>query len=456
MQASEIPNLDNIPINLLPEQLLNPLSVFEDFFSDDSLEGHLQRLKDWRDHVLKDDFYRDMKGSPAGLLYFYRLNVCLVEVAFLLKNCESMKQVAALISGQADKENVLDVFHSLFELHDLSWYRSQLYEWLEHGMSSQAAREFIETADLIFLFENLKLLYQAAWLIIELCGDADRLLQGHTAITIAKEFDKAISVYQLNPVPTERHLEKVKSVVSKIKHKLPAVQTIFDLGTTAFQPGKIFMLVLTADDEKATAQSICSMLEESCSEIADLTVLAHYHSSFLSGLSKGHTFFRSALKCPVVYLSGELLLPAIEQFAGIPDDCLNHWERWHDQAQSFFAGAEFFIGREAYEAALFCLHQCVESLLTAIIRIVLGYRINNHNLSRLLKLTELFTNGLAYAFTNDEMDLFQKLKGGYIDVRYRDNFEAEGRDVKALLAIVSRLKGKTEYVYQIHQTANTL
>ncbi len=85
MQASDYNTWASCPINLSPKQTSDPLSVFSDFFSDDSLPGHLQRLKDWRDYVLKDDFYRDMKGSPAGLAYFYKLNVCLVEAAFLLK-----------------------------------------------------------------------------------------------------------------------------------------------------------------------------------------------------------------------------------------------------------------------------------------------------------------------------------------------------------------------------------
>jgi HEPN domain-containing protein len=119
-------------------------------------------------------------------------------------------------------------------------------------------------------------------------------------------------------------------------------------------------------------------------------------------------------------------------------------------------GAEFFIGRKAYDAALFCLHQCAESLLTAIIRVVLGYRINNHNLSRLLRLTQLFTNDLANVFSTEQMELFKILKGGYIDVRYKDSFKADERTVEMLLPIVKQLKNKTLQVYKAYLLSNTL
>ena len=439
MQAFEIPDLKNVPINLSQTQITNPLSVFDDFFSDDSLSGHLQRLKDWRSFVLKDDYYRDMKGAPAGLLYFHKLNICLIEAAFLIKDTNIAGQSISITS-----------IKTLFEGRNLSWYRDQLYEWLEHGLSTSGVKEFIETTDLIFIYEGLQQLYEAAWLIYEATEQSD------AAIIVREELNNSISVYRLNSIPSEAYSELIKALVSKIKHKLPTVQTIIDLGTTPFQPDKVFLLVLTADDERETAQSLCSMLEESCQEIADLTVMVHYRSNFLSGISKGHTFFCSALKCPAVYLSGELLLPTLDQIEHVPDDCLNYWERWYTQGENFFAGAEFFIGRKAYEAALFCLHQCAESMLTAVVRVGLGYRINNHNLSRLLKLTQLFTNGLSDVFTVDELELFQLLKACYTEVRYRDNFEADGKSVEALIPIISRLKRKTAQIYQAHLLANTL
>ena len=53
------------PINLNTYEIANPLNVISDFFSDDSLNGYLDRLTQWRDFVLRDDYFRDHKESPA-------------------------------------------------------------------------------------------------------------------------------------------------------------------------------------------------------------------------------------------------------------------------------------------------------------------------------------------------------------------------------------------------------
>ena len=460
MQASEYNTWASCPINLSPKQITDPLSVFGDFFSDDSLPGHLQRLRDWRDYVLKDDFYRDIKGSPAGLAYFYKLNVCLVEAAFLietnntvppfyfLRDVGDRKITTTFFLKEDELRNPALVLKTLFERYNLSWYRDQLWEWLEHGLSVKGAKEFIETIDLVYLYESLQRLYETAWLFCQCAGYDVIQFHDDTDTTIRVECDDPVSIYRLSNITSPAHSEKIKAVVSKIKHKLPTVQAIVDLGTSPVHPAKLFLLVLTADEENGTAQSLCCMLEESCNDIADLTVLVHYSSSFLSGLNKGHTFFRSALKCPVVYLSGELLLPALYEIRPVTDECVNSWERWRKQGENFYAGAEFFIGKKAYDASLFCMHQCAESLLTALIRVGLGYRINNHNLSRLLKLTQLFTNDLANVFSNEPMELFEILKGAYIDVRYKDNFAADEKAVKSLLPIVRKLKERAVKVQQ--------
>jgi len=348
------------------------------------------------------------------------------------------------------------VLENLFDVYNLSWYRDQLWEWLEHGLSLKGAREFIETTDLIYLYESLQRLYEAACLFCRSAGYKVIQFNGNIDTTIQAGPDIPVFVYRLSNITSLAHSEKIKAVVSKIKHKLPTVQAIIDLGTTSFQPGKMFLFVLTADEENGTAQNLCSMLEESCVEIADITVLVHYATGFLTGLNKGHTFFRSALKCPVVYLSGELLLPALGEIPTSTDNCLDCWDRWHKHGENFFVGAEFFIGRKAYDAALFCLHQCAESILTAIVRVALGYRINNHNLSRLLKLTQLFTNDLADIFNAERMELFEVLKSSYINVRYKDDFEADENSIEALLPIVRLLKDKTMQIYKAYLLSSNL
>ena len=67
------------PYQSRSNEIANPLNVISDFFSDDSLNGHLVRLTQWRDFVLKDDYFPDTKKARLDYYTFYKLNLHLVE-----------------------------------------------------------------------------------------------------------------------------------------------------------------------------------------------------------------------------------------------------------------------------------------------------------------------------------------------------------------------------------------
>lgn len=441
---------DFCPLHLKPNEISNPLLILDDFFADDSLSGHLERLKQWRDHVLKDDYYRDMKGSPAGLFYFYMLNIRLIEAAHLLKE----KTVNEYYSELTE----------FFATYNLPQYREQLYEWLEHGLSSHGAKEFIETADLIAVYENLGKLYSTVWEIYrnakEIRGSQLQVIQTQRYRDTQLQSSQ-LSLYQLNNVIPSIYEGLLARVTSTIKHKLPSVQTVIYLGTPPDLADKIYLLIFTSNDEPRQAQSLASMIEESCREFARVVALVHYASVFFKGIENNNPFYNHALSCPVIYLSGELLLPSCKM--------VNHklsteaaafkWQRWYSQGKDFLLGADYYIKNNAYGAALFSLHQCAECILTAIIRAILGYNINNHNLSRLLILTGMCTDELMKVFDlNDESVAirFEQLKQAYINVSYKDAFEPDIKIVESLYLDVTELATKVEQVYEKHLLINSL
>jgi len=82
-----------------------------------------------------------------------------------------------------------------------------------------------------------------------------------------------------------------------------------------------------------------------------------------------------------------------------------------------------------------------------------------HNLNRLLKITQLFTNDLAAIFdlNNTELkELFDLLQRAYINVRYKDDFEADRVLTDALFILVSKLAVKVEQLYITHLSMNSL
>ncbi len=244
----------------------------------------------------------------------------------------------------------------------------------------------------------------------------------------------------------------LSQVVSIIKHKVPSAEAIIYLGINPVEAGRHFLLVLTANEEKETAQGLGRCIEESCQPVAKIIALVHHKSFVLNTGKEDNLFVRKALNCPVIYLSGDMMLPIFHSVLSVNSRELNLlWERWHKQGKDFLNGAEFYLQSGAVNAALFCLQQCTECMLVAIIRAVLGYRINNHNLSTLLRITLMFTGDLASVFNLDnieDMELFNLLKHAYVNVRYKDQFEAEEGSVKDLLVEVRKLVAITENIYQ--------
>ncbi|WP_426669438.1 HEPN domain-containing protein [Mucilaginibacter sp. McL0603] len=482
MQATEYTKWDFLPISLTVGEAHQPLIVLDDFFSDDWLPGHLERLQKWRNYILKNDYYKDHKNSPAELLYFYQLNLRLIDAVFLLNekqdSCNQIKVIPDLNEerlpwrdypanlNESELFNPYLVTKRFFKDYNLPQYREMLFDWLEYGLSASAANEFIETRDLIKVYENLQKLYSAAWMIYQresgkpyLKIDFNQLAMKNDSLTSATT-ETQPSLYQLNTsISPDRELI-LRKVVSVIKHKLTTVQSILYLGAIPGEPDRIFLLILTSGDELNQASSLGSMIEESVQPVADVTALVHYASALFKGASDDNLFFGKALHCPIIYLSGDLLLPVPKPpCLSASKDASFNWERWQEQGREFLLGAEFYLENNAHKAALFSLHQCAECLLIAVIRAVLDYRINNHNLSKLLQITQMFTTDLIDLFGLDvpeNKEMFDLLKHAYVNVRYRDIFEPDTKSVAALYLVTKDLVMLTNKVYEKHLMITTV
>jgi HEPN domain-containing protein len=57
----------------------------------------------------------------------------------------------------------------------------------------------------------------------------------------------------------------------------------------------------------------------------------------------------------------------------------NNWQTWGLQGHGFLKGAKRYVEDGNYRLAAFLLHQAVESTLTGITKMLLGYRLTIHN-----------------------------------------------------------------------------
>jgi HEPN domain-containing protein len=462
----------NCPLNLSTREIEDPLIVIDDFFSADDLSGHIDYLEKWRDRVIGPGYYIDLKGSPSGVIWRHELNIRLIEsVALLLEssNFALLTIIPEIDTNQNNQEvsyirtklneseikNPLLVGNAFFQERPVSWYREQLQEWLRYALSKDAAKEFVNSPDLIIVYENLQRLYAAARV----------LLMVHEALLAESDQQEETSVsnvrlYNLDKEALPLHHEMLPNLVSVITHKLPTTYAIYYLG---YKPGNFnsaFILVLTADHEQGEALTLGTMLEESCRP-SNVVVLVHYASSVINAINKGDHFFSRALSCPALYISGNMLLPNSDVIKSNTFIELGeaNWERWRKQAKEFLSGATYYLSVEAHSAALFSLHQCAEDILIAIVRAVLGYKINSHNLLRLLRVTQFFTNDLTAVFqidTEKGKRNFNILKDAYINVRYRDNYAPDNSSLDILYPIVANLLSTAEQVHDQFLLQNSI
>jgi len=97
------------------------------------------------------------------------------------------------------------------------------------------------------------------------------------------------------------------------------------------------------------------------------------------------------------------------------------------------------------------LHQAIEHACGALIRIYTGYRPNTHNLSRLLQMVESFTRELKAIFpksTKEEEGIYGILQHGYLDARYKDEYNVPASTLQILIDRVQQFQKVAADLYK--------
>ena len=93
----------------------------------------------------------------------------------------------------------------------------------------------------------------------------------------------------------------------------------------------------------------------------------------------------------------------------------------------------------------FLLHQACEKLYNTILLVFYGYKPKTHNLDKLRQYTKQLSEELFSIFPfpiadNFETHLFDLLKRGYLDARYKDDYVITADEFKVLLDRVKKMK----------------
>lgn len=110
-------------------------------------------------------------------------------------------------------------------------------------------------------------------------------------------------------------------------------------------------------------------------------------------------------------------------------------------ASGFLHSASICIRNEKFfESGVFSLHQAVEHACIAIIKVYTDYRIDLHNIARLLNLCRFISERPTHLFLPCDQEserLFQTLPDSYGNARYKEDFKIDETDAINILEKVA-------------------
>lgn len=187
-------------------------------------------------------------------------------------------------------------------------------------------------------------------------------------------------------------------------------------------------------------------IEERC-EVYDIPVNLEIHEiDFINeGLEKGQYFFTDILKEGILVYSNNDIIFANPKVLSNEEQkaiAIEHYRTWFTKGARALRLAKNALNdsinrSEDFNDVVFLLHQTAERLYYATLLVTTGYKPKTHNLRKLRQKSKHISEDLFLVFkaeTNkSEKHLFELLKKGYIDARYKRNYAINIEEVKILI-----------------------
>lgn len=172
-----------------------------------------------------------------------------------------------------------------------------------------------------------------------------------------------------------------------------------------------------------------------------VNVIVHDINYVNEGLSEGQYFFTEIVNEGVLlhdsgtYSFEEARRLTSDEKKGIAQ---RYFDQWYKTGGEFLIDAANAFHRNSYNKAAFELHQAVEHFYNTVLLVFTGYKPKTHNLDKLRQYTKHVSEELFSIFPfpeNDEEEkhLFDLLKRGYIDARYKEDYLITKHEVSRLI-----------------------
>lgn len=184
-----------------------------------------------------------------------------------------------------------------------------------------------------------------------------------------------------------------------------------------------------------------------------LNIEIHEIDYINEGLEFGQYFFSDIIKEGILLYDTRIvhfeepkeLTPAEEKVIA-----KRYFDIWFPSGSEFLETVSFSLQRGKYKIGAFLLHQATESLYYATLLVFTGYKPKTHNLKKLRKQAKHLSEHLFLIFpvetNNHEKHLFDLLKRGYIDARYRTDYFITEEELIELIARVKKMQAIVEQI----------
>lgn len=169
-----------------------------------------------------------------------------------------------------------------------------------------------------------------------------------------------------------------------------------------------------------------------------ITVICHGRQSVMDALQQNNRFFISVLtNGKLLYskdglLDGDPIPPFIPTKGAIK--AMKHYGHRMPLANGFLMCASECLEKEQFAMCAFMLHQAVEQACICLVRVQIAYRSEFHNLHRLLRLCQCFSQRPFQLFlsTAEDERLFGVMAKSYSGSRYKDDFMVSRQEALSL------------------------
>ena len=210
------------------------------------------------------------------------------------------------------------------------------------------------------------------------------------------------------------------------------------------------ILVITKSGEHRKDFEIQDVIENCCRYKTPVTAIVEDIDFVNKMLTEGQYFFTDIEQEGILlYDAGNVALAERKTLTPAEAKAIaqEYFDHWFSTAKDLKEVAVFCLQGKRLKIGAFNLHQATERTYNAIVLVYSGYKPKTHNLDKLKRYTKRFSEKLEAVFpdnTPQEKHLFDLLKRGYIDARYKDHYEITEAELKTLIDRVGQLQAIAE------------